>query len=102
MPVTNDCLIFELISRSLGLPFLKNLTLLFSQTINSTFEVLFWLFHMFYALLLNPSPWLRVVLGRVEVCALVDLGRYESASPWMKTAQLRGDPWDVFIPPAIV
>ena len=42
------------------------------------------------------------VLGRVEVCVLVGLGRRESASPWMKMAWLRGDPWDVFIPPAIV
>lgn len=40
------------------------------------------------------------VLGRVEVCVLVHLGRDESASPWIK--KLWRDLWDVFIPPAIV
>lgn len=97
--MTSDCLLSELLG-SLRLTFLKIPTRLFIQNRSAQcltdFVVSFICFMAF-----TESFFLSMaVLGRVEVCALLDLGRDESASPWMK--KLWRDLWDVFIPPAIV
>lgn len=85
MAVAKDYLIFELISCSLRLTFLKICALPFSQSRSTQCLRDFWGFLCILWSFTESFSLATVVLGRVEVCALLDLGRYESASPWMKT-----------------